>query len=230
MSVKKHLESIRKLKRKQYHPIIHEVHKKHRISKKTLFYVKEYGPHSNIPKVIIRESLRILVLASIVSSLGGLAMENMKSIFAMALPLVILLPAMNNMIGNYGTILSSRFSTMLHEGQVRGSWKRDRHLRRLFFQMTILSVITSVAVSLAAVLMAWVLGFSLQTGLLAKVLAITVLDVIILVIILFAVAVASGIHFYKNHEDPNNFLIPITTSLADFANMAILAGLVTILF
>ncbi|MFH1294798.1 MAG: hypothetical protein ABIH90_02555, partial [Candidatus Aenigmatarchaeota archaeon] len=71
MIVNKHLEHIRRLKRKQYHPIIHTVHKTHKISKRTLFYIKEYGSDANVPRVIIRESLRILILASIISSVGG---------------------------------------------------------------------------------------------------------------------------------------------------------------
>ena len=59
-----------------------------------------------------------------------------------------------------------------------------------------------------------------------KVFLITIIDVIVLVSILFIVAIAAGIYFYKKKEDPNNFLIPMTTSIADFGNMLILALLV----
>jgi len=38
----------------------------------------------------------------------------------------------------------------------------------------------------------------------------------------------SKVYYYKNNEDPNNFLIPITTSIADFGNMGILAVLIII--
>lgn len=228
--LRKHLEFIRKLRRRQYHPLIHTVHKKHRISKKTLFYIKEYGPHSNVPRVIIRESLRILVLASIISSIGGLALENIKSLFVAVVPLVVLLPALNNMIGNYGTIISSRFSAMLHEGKIRGPWRKNRELKRLFYQMIVISLITAVIVSFAAVVIS---GFSfgfVGMGFLLKIVLITVLNVFLLVNVLFFVAVLSGLHFYRKREDPNNFLIPITTSLADFADMIILAALILFLF
>ena len=118
-NVRKHLEKLRKVKRSLYHPLIHKIHKKHKISKKTLFYVKEYGPHSNVPRTIIRESIRILLLASVISSFGGFALEDIKAIFIPIIPLVILLPTLNDMIGDYGTIVSCRFSTMLHEGKIK---------------------------------------------------------------------------------------------------------------
>jgi cation transporter-like permease len=228
--LRKRLENIRRLERRQYHPLIHDVHRAHKISKRTLFYVKEYGPHSNVPKVIIRESLRILILASIISSIGGLALENIKPLFVAVIPLVILLPALNDMIGDYGTIISSRFSAMLHEGRVRGTWRKCRELKKLFSQMIVISFITAVITAFAAVLIS---GFSfgfVTAGLLLKIVLITVLDVFLLVSILFSVAVISGIHFYRKREDPNNFLIPITTSLADLADMIVLSALILFLF
>jgi len=137
---KKHLEKLRKVKRKHYHPLAHKIHKKHKISRKTLFYVKEYGPHTNVSKRIIKESIKILLLASIISSLGGLALEEIKFVFISILPLVILLPTLNDMIGDYGAIFSGKFSTMLYEGKVLGHWSRHKDLRKLFIQVFIISI------------------------------------------------------------------------------------------
>jgi cation transporter-like permease len=64
----------------------------------------------------------------------------------------------------------------------------------------------------------------------AAIFAIAIVDVVAVVSILFVVAVVAGIHFYKKGEDPNNFLIPITTSIADFGNMLLLAALVMMFF
>jgi len=48
--------------------------------------------------------------------------------------------------------------------------------------------------------------------------------------ILFITSIVAGLHFYRKKEDPNNFLIPITTSIADFVNMALLSLLVVMFF
>ena len=73
-AVRRDLEKLRAVRRKKYHPLAHHLHHKHKISRKTLFYVKEYGPHTNVPKTIIKESFKILLLASLVSSFGGLGL------------------------------------------------------------------------------------------------------------------------------------------------------------
>ncbi|MBI5871512.1 magnesium transporter [archaeon] len=226
-SLKKHLRKLQAVKRKGYHPLIHKIHRKYNLSRKTLFYIKEYGPHSNVPKVIIKESLKVLLLASLISAFGGLALEQIKPIFVSILPFVILLPLLNDMIGGYGTIVSSRFSSMLHERKIRG-WK-DEKLKKLFLQICIIALITAL---LGAGIALAISSFSTRiTAYFAfKVLLIILLDVLLLVSLVFLVALAAGFYIYKKKEDPHNFLIPITTSVADFGNMLILAVLIVLMF
>jgi len=225
-----YLKKITPLKRKKHHPEVHKIHKKYHISKRTLFYVKEYGKKANVSKTIIKESIKILLLATIISSLGGLALEQIKTLFLSILPLIILLPALNDMIGNYGTIISSRFSTMLHEGEIKNKWWKNLDLRKLFVQITVMTIIGAVLSSLIAIGITYFSpeGISFSTAL--RVFLIVVVDMFILTNVLFFVAIFAGIYIYKKKEDPNNFLIPITTSVADFANMLVLALLIILLF
>lgn len=223
------LERLRALPRKHFHPLQHELHKKHKLSRKTLFYVKEYGPHSNVAGTIIKESVKILLLASIVSSLGGFALENVKTAFVAIVPLVVLLPALNDMIGDYGSIISARFSTMLHEGRVRRDWWKNVELRKLFLQILVLAVFTATLGAAAALVVSQA-SFAVSALVAFKVFAIALVDAVLLVTVLFVVAVVAGFYFYGKREDPSNFLIPITTSVADFGNMLLLALLVTVFF
>lgn len=229
-SYRKHLRKLQKLKRKQYHPLLHKIHKKHKISKKTLFYVKEYGPHTNIPKIIIKESIKILLLASIISSLGGLSLETNKTIFVSILPLVILLPVLNNMIGTYGSIFSSHFSTLLHEGKIKEKWYKNSDLRKIFVQLLIISGLMAIISSALAMIISGISGFTLDQRIIADIFFIAIIDVLLIVLIMCFVAVFAGIYFFKKKEDPNNFLIPISTSIADFGNMIILSLLIILLF
>ncbi|MFH1056812.1 MAG: hypothetical protein V1717_03400, partial [Candidatus Micrarchaeota archaeon] len=145
--IKHHLQRLSKVKRSEYHPLLHKIHKKHGISHKTLFYVKEYGPRANVPKTIVKESLKVLLIASVVSSLGGLALEHVKTLFLSLMPLVIVMPTLNDMIGDYAIIVSSRFSTMLHEGKItrKTNWLDNPELRQLFIQVFFLSIATAIA-------------------------------------------------------------------------------------
>lgn len=229
------LELLRSLPRKHFHALQHEIHEKHKLSRKTLFFVKEYGPRSNVAATIVRESLKILLLASLISSLGGLALENMKPLLVSLVPIVVLLPALNHLIGNCGTIFSSKFSAMLWEGRIRGlrgpalSEFSNSVLRKLFAQVLVIAILSAIAGAAAALLLSGT-RFSTDFVFAAKIFAIALIDSVILVFVLLAVAVLGGTYFYAKREDPNNFLIPITTGVADFGNMLLLAVLVTAFF
>lgn len=229
-TIKQHLETLKTVERKKHHPLLHKLHKKYNLSKRTLFYVKEYGPHTNVAKTILRESLKIMLFASVLSSLGGFALENIKTVFISILPLIILLPTLNNMIGSYGTIISSKFSTMLLTGKVHKSWWKYPPLIKLFIQIFIIATITAL---LSAVIASGALYFIksyIDFSIVGKVLLMVIADVIIIVSTLMLIATFAGLYFYKKKEDPNNFLIPLTTSIADFGNILILSALTVLFF
>lgn len=229
---KKHLKNLQKIQREKHHPLIHKLHHVHKFSKRTLFYVKEYGSQSNVPKTILKESIKIILFASIISSLGGLALEEIKQIFISMIPLVILLPTLNDMVGDYGTIVSSRFSTMLHKGEVKKRVWQNPEIQKLFLQIVITAFLTAVVSAVSALGIAAVTesGRTFTVLFAAKVFVITIIDVLILVLLLFVTAIGAGLYYYKKKEDPNNFLIPITTSVADLGNMLVLAVLVVLFF
>lgn len=224
------LKRVQKLKRKQHHPLLHQVHKKHKISRKTLFYIKEYGSEHKVISTVLRESIKILILASLISSLGGLALEHIKPVLVSIIPLLILLPALNDMIGSYGTIFSAKFSTLLHEGKLRGSWQQNPELKKLFLQVLVIACITTFITTSIALGISWFTTYQLNLQLVLKIFLISILDVLFFITLLVLIAISAGLYFYKKKEDPNNFLIPITTSVADFGNMLVLAALVALFF
>jgi len=226
----KHLEKLRNLKREKYHPLIHKIHKKHKISKKTLFYVKEYGEKSTAFKTIIKESVKILLFASMISALGGLAIESIKSFFLVILPLLILLPALNDMLGDYGAIVSARVSTMLHEGKIKNNFLKNKEIKELMLQVFIIALIMGIFTAVAALTISHFSNYNASLSIALKIILVVVIDVILLVSLLFLIAMVAGLYFYRRGEDPNNFLIPITTSVADFGNMFVLLILIILVF
>ncbi len=227
---KRHLEKLKKVKRKVHHQLIHKIHKEHKISKKTLFYVKEYGPRSNVARTIIKESIKVLLIASIISSIGGLALENIKVVLTSITPFIILLPVLNSMIGDYGIITSARFSTMLHEGKAGSRWWANDEFVKLLVQIMTIAVVTAVLSSIVAFYISLSSGHYSSLRLAPKIYFTVLIDVAVLVSIVFLISIMSGFYFYKKGEDPNNFLIPITTSVADFGNMMTLSLLIVLFF
>lgn len=228
--LKQHLEELKQVKRKKYHPIKTKIRKKYRLSGKTLFYIKEYGPHNNVSRTIIKESIKILMLASLLSSFGGLAVENIKTVFISIVPLIVLLPVLNDMLGDYGIIISSKFTTLLYTGKIMDNWYKSSILKKMLLQIFIIAVLTAIISSSIALVISSFSGYNLNFETSYKIFLISILDTIFIVSLLFLVAVLGGLYIYKKNEDPDNFLIPITTSIADFGNMLLLTLLVILLF
>ncbi len=226
----KNLEKLRILPRKKYHPLQHKIHKEHKISKRTLFYIKEYGPHSHVSKTIIKESIKILLLASIISSVGGVSLEYIKNNFIALIPLIVLLPILNDMIGDYGIVVSSKFSSMLHEGLLNKKKLFNQKLTNLFFEILSIALLTALFAAILSLIVSLFSNYTFNLLIALKVLLVALLDSMILVAILFFISIYFGLYYYQKEEDPNNFLIPITTSIADFGNMLLLSMLIIIIF
>ena len=163
------LRQLSKIHRQHEHPLLHHLHTTYNISRKTLFYVKEYGPHSNITRVIIKESIGMLILATLITLFGGIALEEIKITFVEIMPLVILLPVLNSMIGNYGTIISSRFATMLHEGKIHGAPFRNQEVQRLTFQLLLIALFISLISAAAALIISAFAGFAFNSAIIIRV-------------------------------------------------------------
>ena len=111
------------------------------------------------------------------------------------------------------------------------TWQNPE-LKKLFLQITITAFLTAVISAGAALGIAAFSesGRTFTALFAAKIFVITILDVMVLVALLFVTAIVAGLHYYKKKEDPNNFLIPLTTSIADVGNILIMVLLVVVFF
>ena len=225
--MEKHIQrKLARLPRKYQHPLVHHVHKKHKISRRTLFYMKEYGPHSHVASVIVRESIKIIILTALISSVGGIALQSVEEKIVAIAPLLILMPALNNLVGSFGTLVSSKFTTLLYTGKIPLA-KSKEHLISLMFAIAFVS---SIYLGIASVLLGAFYGYPFTYTVLLKIIGISVFATLLLVGFVSLISIALGVYIFKKNEDPNNFLIPISTSVADVGSMIILALMVLLFF
>lgn len=224
-------EKLVSLPRKKHHPFTYKVHEKHKISHGTLLYMKEYGPKSHVVPVIVRESIKILIPASLISSIGGVGLQYLQDKIIMIVPLLILLPALNDMMGDYGTIVSSKFTTMLYMGDVNlKNYHKSRAVHSLLLVVFTVAFLSSLYIGTLSIAISYLKGNVISTGLLWRVLMISVFSAMILISVIALISIFLGIFIFKRGEDPNNFLIPITTSIADLGSMTIFSILIVLLF
>jgi mgtE-like transporter len=192
--------------------------------------MKEYGPKSHVSWVIVKESFKILLLASIISSIGGTHLKIIENNLISIIPLLILLPALNDMIGDLGTIISSKFTTMLYLGLSTKRWWESDKVREMIKTIFMVAFVSSIYIGCLSYLFAYLKGFQFSAMLFLKVILVSVIATLFLVGIVIMISVVAGIWIYNKKEDPNNFLIPITTSIADLGSLLLFAFLVSIFF
>jgi len=184
----------------------------------------------NLETRIIKESLGILILASIISTLGGIGLEMVQKKILTTLPLLILFPALNNMVGGFGIAFSSRYTTLLQQKKLGKKKFMNKALREHFILILKVSAIAAFYISTLSLVVASLKEFTFNPFLYLKILAVTIITTISLVSLIAVISVLAGRYFIKKKEDPDNLLIPITTSIADLGSMIIFSLLIFILF
>lgn len=184
----------------------------------------------NIYKKIITESMKVLIFASILSSFGGLSIKLVEEKLIMFVPLFIILPALNNMIGDFGIIIVSKFTTHLYEQKIKRSSWRFHFVKHLFKDIFLAAIIATSYMVLMSIVLSKFRGFTADSDFVIKLFLTSLIVVIILVLIIFFISIGFGFYVYKKNEDPDDLVIPITTSIADLGSMAALSILVYLFF
>lgn len=179
---------------------------------------------------IIKESLKVLILGSLLSSLGGFSLETVKDKFAMFLPLMIILPAMASMIGNAGIILVSKVTTFLDMGKIKHNNLNDKIIRKLFYQLTFVFILTAIYATFLSIFIGMSKGFIFSWDFTWKMLLVILITTLVIVFLVFWVALIGGRYAFRNKIDPDDLLIPITTSIADFGSFVVFSVLVYLIF
>ena len=178
---------------------------------------------------IIRESFKIIILASLLSSLGGVGLELINEKLVAILPLLIIFPALNNMIGNFGTIISANFTTLLFTKQLHARWK-SKKLKELLHNLAIIAFFSSIFLTVLACIISYYKGFPLTTDIFIKILLIVLICTIILVTLISLISISAGFYYYHLKKDPDNVLIALSTSIADFGALVIFSLLIFLMF
>lgn len=185
----------------------------------------------NIIYKIIRESLLILMITSILSTLGGIGLESVQEKLFVYIPFLVAIPALNDMIGDFGGIVSSKFTTLLYLGKVKEEyWWRSEELRSLFRKIFVSSVFSSLYLCILATIISLTKGFHPKPLFFLKFVFLFLVITLILISIILAISILGGFYTYKKNKDPDNFLIPITTSVADLSTMLIFALIIHLVF
>lgn len=169
-------------------------------------------------KKFAREPIWFIILttaaASSVSLIGGIGIEAVAESLLPLIPLIIALPALNTMVGDYSTIIAA------HAGD---PFERERTRKQLVKAISWSVVFNIVGIIVLSLLLAArrdfdvTFMFALRFGLfIAVAIAATVAFMFILTYILDKM-------FEKRRLNPDDILIPIVTSVSDVLMLGTIA-------
>lgn len=182
----------------------------------------------NLETRIIKESFGILIIASILSGLGGIGLEYIQKNLFTILPLLILFPALNSLVADFGAIFDSRYSVLLH--QKKSSRLLKKHSKKDLIMILSITVLCGFYLATLSSVVAYLKGFPIDPTIFIKIILTALITSIILVLSQCLVSISAGKYFIKKKEDPDNLLIPLTASIAELGTMVIFSLVVYLLF
>ncbi len=165
---------------------------------------------------IFKESAPLLTATAFVGILGGQILNSMDKLLIELPILLFLLPIMNGLGGNIGTVLSARITSGLHSGYIKSEIGDDEMKENMSVSLllggisylivafvvssfTTLIDMGSIAVELSLII--------IGTGMLISV------SVILLTVTLV-------IYSYKKRINPDNVVVPVITTSGDFIGIS----------
>lgn len=169
---------------------------------------------------IVRESMPVLVVALVLSTLAGVAVEKQLAIFAALPALLVLQPAFVSSAGALGGILASRLATNLHLGLVEPVVRPGREARRDALLVLLIGFPIFLFNGVGAHVVAELIGRA-SPGLGWMVLA-SLVGGLVAVLFVIALAYYGTIGAWRVDVDPDTYGIPMVTASVDFVGVVAL--------
>jgi len=173
---------------------------------------------------IFKESLVVVMISSIMGLFTGTFLSFNNQILYSFPVILLILPSLNSLIGNIATVLISRLSSHLYIGNLSPKIQKSPVLKNDFYGLLITILLSLVAL----IIIGYAVGLATGIQIINPLLIITVIMLAILILFgsIFIFLFTSSIFLFRKGKDPNNYLIPLTTSLLDFLTPLLLIVLI----
>ena len=175
---------------------------------------------SDETKTILKQSTPILLLCSFLGGAAGGILNSAVETLLTNPSLLTLLPLFSGESGSLISILGARLSSSLHSGLVEPLKKPEGEAIHNFIICFILAIVVFPLIGILAETSSHILG-TIGVGF-DKIIEISTLSGIILVAIMVIVVYYVSITSYNNNLDPDNIVIPVSTSITDSISSLIL--------
>jgi len=170
----------------------------------------------------IKESFLTLILVAFIVNVTGTVLNRINAVAEGRREIYTVYPALIDTVGDVGSVVGSTATTKLALGLLKPSFSDMRSHATQIFGAWIASITMFVLFSALSLLMNSMLMFYTFLGFTSLLLTTNVIAVAVMVLISYAVSILT----FQKGLDPDNFVIPIESSLADsITSIALLVAL-----
>lgn len=178
----------------------------------------------NFRRIVI-ESFPVFIICGLLSSLSGNILGSHSHILVNYATILVILPAFLEDGGAIGGVLSARFSSALHTGEIKYG-KIPKKVLRVFLDMHLIGAIVFPIIGIFGYLIGMFFSFNVNV---IKIVMISFIAGELLIFIVNLLSFYISTVSFKMGINPDNVAIPILTSLMDFVGTACLIGVAFIL-
>lgn len=160
-------------------------------------------------------------LASCVSLIGGIGLEIVAERLLPLVPLIVAMPALNTMAGDYSAIIAA------HAGDPGTAKKSKKELIRAVSKAIWVNIIGVLVLS---IIIAYQRGYLFSGIFLTKFIIFVVFSMIAVVTAMFVITAILDKILRKQELNPDDLLIPVVTSISDLLMLGLIALSAVILF
>ncbi|HOD85549.1 MAG TPA: magnesium transporter [Methanoculleus sp.] len=175
----------------------------------------------------VRENIGLLIPLSVIGTLAGLTYSSSLDILVTTAAFLILIPPFTGILGSIGGILGSRLSTGMHTGEINPTFIPEGNVAHHFIISYLYTLILLPLLALIAHGAAVLMG-SNSPGPVMLVIISLAAGLIVMTLVIGVAYITASLSF-RYGLDPDNFGIPVITSLIDLIGAAALVAMIDLL-
>ncbi len=187
-----------------------------------VLYILSHNVHEEEFVKTLRESLLTMVFVAVVVNVTGTILKRISTIVEGRREIYTVYPALIDMVGDVGSVIGSTATTKLALGLLKPSLSSIRKHSQQIFSAWLASLILFVILAAISLPINGIFTMAAFSNLVLLLLITNLIAVAAIALVSYAVAIVT----FQRGLDPDNFVIPIESSLADsLTSIALLIAL-----
>jgi mgtE-like transporter len=187
-----------------------------------VLYIIPRNWHSKEFLKTIKESLGTMILVAFIVNVTGTILKEISAVVESRREIYTVYPALIDLVGDVGSVIGSTATTKLALGLLKPSFASIRNHSRTILSSWTASIIMFLVLAVLSLILNGVFSLSASASLILLLLVTNIISVSTILMVSFGVSILT----FKRGLDPDNFVIPIESTLADsVTSLALLVAL-----